>query len=137
MAAGGLVSSPQLSLIGEAGKEMVIPLERQERGRALWMQAGEMLGMISKAGGAMATPKPIPEFRGSGMPLYKAAEGLSSGDTVNNTANHSQHNGGDTHLHITVNGGGEGGDSIAQKIAEEVRRVLRETQEYNQRTSYA
>jgi len=137
MAAGGLVSSPQLSLIGEAGKEMVIPLERQERGRALWMQAGEMLGMISKAGGAMATPKPIPEFRGSGMPLYKAAEGLSSGDTVNNTANHSQHNGGDTHVHITVNGGGEGGDSIAQKIAEEVRRVLRETQEYNQRTSYA
>jgi len=136
-AMGGLVSRPELAWIGEAGKEMVIPLERQERGRALWMQAGEMLGMISKAGGAMATPKPIPEFRGSGMPLYKAAEGLSSGDTVNNTANHSQHNGGDTHLHITVNGGGEGGDSIAQKIAEEVRRVLRETQEYNQRTSYA
>ncbi len=70
---------------------MVIPLERQARGRALWMQAGEMLGMISKTGGAMAAPKAIPEFQGSGMPLYKAAEGLSSGDTVNNnTANHSQ-----------------------------------------------
>ncbi len=137
-AMGGLVSSPQLSLIGEAGAEMVIPLERQARGRALWMQAGEMLGMISKTGGAMAAPKAIPEFQGSGMPLYKAAEGLSSGDTVNNnTANHSQYNGGDINLHITVEGGGEKEESLARKIGEEVRRILRETQEYNQRVSYA
>lgn len=43
-AAGGFVNNPTFSLIGEAGREVVIPLENKSRGIPLWQAAGEELG---------------------------------------------------------------------------------------------
>lgn len=46
---GNIISSPTLSIVGEAGPEAIIPLSasRRSRGISLWEQAGEMLGMFS------------------------------------------------------------------------------------------
>lgn len=45
---GGLVDEPQLALIGEAGDEMVIPLERnRSRALDLWYQAGQELNAFA------------------------------------------------------------------------------------------
>lgn len=47
-AEGGLVDEPQLALIGEAGDEMVIPLERnRSRALDLWYQAGQELNAFA------------------------------------------------------------------------------------------
>ena len=48
-ATGGIISRPVIGLVGEAGKEAIIPLERQGLGTALWLQAGQELGMINQA----------------------------------------------------------------------------------------
>ncbi|WP_156949667.1 hypothetical protein [Paenibacillus sp. FSL R7-269] len=64
---GGLISSPHMGLVGEAGPEMIIPLSRQrsQRGRALWEQAGNLLGVRPYAnGGAVG-------MRSSGVPVAK------------------------------------------------------------------
>jgi TP901 family phage tail tape measure protein len=46
-AMGGIISHPQLSLVGEAGPEVIIPLSSRIRGRALdlWQQTGKYLGI--------------------------------------------------------------------------------------------
>ncbi|WP_249901827.1 hypothetical protein [Paenibacillus sp. PK3_47] len=52
---GGLISSPHMGLVGEAGPEMIIPLSRQrsQRGKALWEQAGSLLGVRPYANGGV------------------------------------------------------------------------------------
>ena len=46
-AEGGIITRPEIALIGEAGREAIIPLERQSRGAELWLEAGRELGLIS------------------------------------------------------------------------------------------
>ena len=46
---GGFINSPEVALIGEAGREVVIPLERQSRGTELWLEAGRELGLLDTA----------------------------------------------------------------------------------------
>ena len=46
-AEGGFITQPEIALIGEAGREVVIPLEKQARGTELWLQAGRELGLIT------------------------------------------------------------------------------------------
>lgn len=56
-----------MGLVGEAGPEMIIPLSRQrsKRGRALWEQAGSLLGVRPYAdGGAVG-------MRSSSIPVAK------------------------------------------------------------------
>ena len=45
-ATGGFINYPQIALIGEAGREAVIPLEDKTRGIPLWQAAGEELGLL-------------------------------------------------------------------------------------------
>ena len=47
-AEGGIITKPHLGLVGEAGREAIIPLEKQGRGSALWLEAGRELGLISE-----------------------------------------------------------------------------------------
>jgi len=48
-AEGGIVSSPQLAMIGEGGdKEVIVPINNSERSRGLWETAGRMLGVSSQ-----------------------------------------------------------------------------------------
>ncbi|MCW9548011.1 phage tail tape measure protein [Klebsiella oxytoca] len=42
---GGLVTRPQMAMVGEDGAEMIIPLTRRERGRELLSQAAASLGV--------------------------------------------------------------------------------------------
>lgn len=52
---GGVTTGPELSVIGEAGTEAVIPLSssRRNRGLQLWQQAGRMLGVGMFADGGI------------------------------------------------------------------------------------
>lgn len=64
---GGLISAPHMGLVGEAGPEMIIPLSRQrsKRGRALWEQAGSLLGVRPYADGCAVG------MRSSSIPVAK------------------------------------------------------------------
>lgn len=47
MATGGVVTSPQMALIGEGGDhEAVIPLNNDKRSEALWQYAGSRMGLL-------------------------------------------------------------------------------------------
>lgn len=49
MATGGLVTRPQMTLIGEGGDhEAVIPLNRNKRSQALWEYAGNRMGLLGR-----------------------------------------------------------------------------------------
>lgn len=52
---GGITTGPQLSIIGEAGPEAIIPLSgnRRSRGLSLWQQTGRMLGVGMYANGGI------------------------------------------------------------------------------------
>ncbi|MBQ7594157.1 MAG: phage tail tape measure protein [Synergistaceae bacterium] len=45
-AKGGIITQPEIALIGEAGREAVIPLENKARGIPLWKAAGEEMGLL-------------------------------------------------------------------------------------------
>ena len=45
-AEGGFINHPEIALIGEAGREAVIPLENKARGIPLWKAAGEEMGLL-------------------------------------------------------------------------------------------
>lgn len=49
-ATGGIFSTPHLGLVAEAGAEAIIPLSgaNRERGKELWHQAGDRLGMFEE-----------------------------------------------------------------------------------------
>ena len=49
MASGGVVTGPQMTLIGEGGDhEAVIPLNRNKRSQALWEYAGNRMGLLGR-----------------------------------------------------------------------------------------
>ena len=54
-AKGGIFSQPHIGLVAEAGREAVIPLEKQARGTQLWFEAGRELGLISSNTGITNT----------------------------------------------------------------------------------
>lgn len=53
---GGILSTPHLGLVGEAGPEAIIPLSgnRRSRGIALWEEAGSRLGVSAYADGGIS-----------------------------------------------------------------------------------
>ena len=88
------------------------------------------IGMVAEAGAEAIIPL---TDRSRGIPLWMAAGeemGMKFGGntTTNNMSSLSPT------INITVNGGD---DNIAQRIGDEVRRVLRDIQEYNDRTQLA
>ena len=49
IATGGLVTRPQMALVGEGGDhEAVIPLNRNKRSQALWEYAGNRMGLLGR-----------------------------------------------------------------------------------------
>jgi len=56
-ATGGIFDQEHLAVLNERNKkEAVIPLEdNQDRGRAIWLQSGEALGMLGKSNGVVPT----------------------------------------------------------------------------------
>ncbi|MDI9371338.1 MAG: hypothetical protein QM446_10530, partial [Synergistota bacterium] len=55
---GGIVTSPQIAMIGEAGREAVIPVDRPSLGIPLWKAAGDMMGLDFGGGSSTATFSP-------------------------------------------------------------------------------
>ena len=89
------------------------------------------LGVVAEAGAEAVIPL---TDRSRGIPLWMAAGeemGMKFGGN-NTTTNNVM--GGSPIINITVNGGEPG---IARQVAEEIRRVLQEIQEYNDRVSFA
>jgi hypothetical protein len=114
---GGFITRPHFGLVGEAGPEVIIPLSpgMRNRGRELWEQAGQMLGMRPFAyGGIVGAPS---------TPVFAPAAPLSSPGF----AGISLHLGG-VHFSITVDGGGsdvidairQHADEIADEIADRI-----------------
>lgn len=67
-ATGGLVTSPEISWIGEKGPEMVVPLDKSKNAISLWEKAGQLLGMGSgldkyDISAAPSNPSPTIEYK--------------------------------------------------------------------------
>jgi tape measure domain-containing protein len=72
---GGITSGPEMSVIGEAGTEAIIPLSsaRRNRGLSLWQQAGRMLGVRMFANGGIVGNGPA-----GGAKAAKATANIST-----------------------------------------------------------
>ena len=123
-AEGGIITRPEIALIGEAGREAVIPLEKQARGATLWYEAGRELGLLQNNmvlphadGGIFSQPHiglvaeagreaiiPL-ENRSRGIPLWQAAGeemGVSFGNPQSSREISAVFA---PNLNLTVNGG--------------------------------
>jgi TP901 family phage tail tape measure protein len=107
---------------------------------ASWAQAPHALGgifntphigLVAEAGSEAIIPL---SDRSRGIPLWMAAGEEMGMRFGNNSTTTNNITGGSPNINITVNGGDPG---IAQRVAEEVKRALREIQEYNDRTQLA
>jgi len=139
-AEGGFITQPEIALIGEAGREVVIPLEKQARGTELWLKAGRELGMLNQSvnitphatGGIFTQPHiglvaeagseaiiPL-EDKSRGLPLWMAAGeelgfsfgGSSSSSNMSFTFNPT--------VSVTVNGGDSDSESKFRRILSEM-----------------
>jgi SLT domain-containing protein/phage tail tape-measure protein len=79
---GGIVNGPEVTLIGEAGTEAVIPLSsaRRNRGLSLWQQAGRMLGVRMFANGGI-----VGGGQTQNNKAVKAAASISTSVALGNT----------------------------------------------------
>lgn len=79
---GGITSGPELSWIGEAGTEAIIPLSstRRNRGLQLWQQAGKMLGVRMFANGGI-----VGGGQTQNNKAVKAAASISTSVALGNT----------------------------------------------------
>ena len=124
-ATGGILTTPHIGLVAEAGPEAVIPLTDKQRGIPLLMRAAEMLGIAQNSesysvrnANTYLTPRP--------SPLTPNPSSL--------TPNPSSL----TPINITVNvqGGNEDMD-LAGRIAQAVRDALNDIMSLEERVSYA
>ena len=74
MATGGIVTSPQFAMIGEAGTEAVIPVDRPSLGIPLWKAAGDMMGMDFGGGGSVSSSTFSPVINMGGITINGPAD---------------------------------------------------------------
>jgi hypothetical protein len=100
-ATGGILTSPHLGMVAEAGPESIIPLSARMRGRALslWEKTGQMLGV---------RPYEFGGFAGS-VPAMVAGGGYGTISIVNNV-----------NVSVSAEGGSDGETPSAREIADEV-----------------
>ena len=88
-ATGGIVDKPVIGLVGEAGREAIIPLEHQSTGAALWLKAGEELGLVNQAEARAIdfVNAPTLESRAESLNAIRSPEYVT-----NNSANNATNN---------------------------------------------
>ena len=96
-AMGGIITSPTLSWVGEAGREAIIPLTKQDRGTQLWVEAGRELGVINNA----STGDVISEIANvvNALKIQNWSEAQSFGDV---SSRFSESKAGDTAIDVRV-----------------------------------
>ena len=102
---GGIVTSPHIGMVGEAGDEAIIPLSasKRQQGLGLWAKAGAMMGVYS------------PES-----------------DAENRTVNYTEHNTYAPHFDLTITGSND--DRIlARKVRKWVQEGINDTFESMER----
>ena len=136
-AEGGIFSTPHFGVVAEAGREAVIPLEDFSRGSALWLQAGQELGLISGNGGeSESIHVPLWKAAGDDSNIVSTSTIMNDYNTLNNTNNNN-----DNHarisptFNITFNGSAQPEDK--QNIMEMFRECWEEFQAQEMRLSFA
>lgn len=76
-ASGGIVNGSTYALVGEAGPEAIIPLSDPSRGLALWMQAGQALGVLPSSSQSIGRRASLPSsgYSGGGPTIIVYASG--------------------------------------------------------------
>ena len=88
-AEGGIFSTPHFGVFAEAGPEAFIPIRDKERGTQVWLETGEMLGLLNS--------DTAPVSRNSVGKLSAYHQGLLddldkvANETINQTTNQSIH----------------------------------------------
>ncbi len=79
-AQGGIYSKPILTTFAEEGAEAAVPLDGSNRAKSIWMQAGQMLGML---GGEETRDKAIYNALSKGNSGNNASSSIVSGGGIN------------------------------------------------------
>ena len=83
-ALGGIYNRQILTTVAEEGAEAIIPLDGSNRGKNLWMRAGQMLGMFGKNTQSVSAQRDIAAYnsiKGSAVKSSKTSAGQVSGNT--------------------------------------------------------
>ena len=148
---GGILTTPHVGLVAEAGPEAIIPLRDKSRGIPLVQKAASILGL----GQVPQVPSlSVPSFSLPSLslpslstptisPLKEANDFVRQYSHSNNYSVERNRTGNSVvvgqspTINITVNGGGQDPESLASRIAEAVSEVLRNMQSLEERISYA
>lgn len=129
---GGILSTPHVGLVAEAGPEAIIPLTDRSRGIPLVMQAANILG-LGQVRTPSTTSSSIKELTDN-VRQYSPSNNYSiERSNTNNSVVDRQ----SPVINITVNGAGQDEQSIADKIARAVSEALRNISSIEERVSYA
>jgi len=107
---GGILTSPHIGLVAEAGPEAIIPLSTRMRARALalYEETGRHLGVRPYAVGGFAGQMPVAVPAAAG---YKAPTARASVNVTN-------------YINVSVGGSNSDPDSIAEAIAAKIESVF-------------
>lgn len=127
-ASGGILTTPHLGLVAEAGPEAIVPLRDKARGQEVLMQAANILGMNMNSD----SPGIIRLSEGGVRNEYRNVFSSVSDRTDNDVANRFSNV-----INIQVDGRNQDDMNLAQRIAGEIRNVLSEIASENVRLNYA
>lgn len=152
---GGILTTPHVGLVAEAGPEAIIPLRDKARGIPLVQKAASILGLgqvpqkSSLSLPSLSLPSlsmpsfSLPSFSGQNISSLKELNDYvrrSDSSTINteyHSVNNSVVGGQSPTINITVNGAGQDEQSLAERIAQAVSEALRNITSIEERVSYA
>ena len=159
---GGILTTPHVGLVAEAGPEAIIPLRDKSRGIPLVQKAASILGLgqvrerVAQVRERVSASLPsLPEIPAissiiPALPELPAVSPLKEANDFVRQYSHSVDNSSSRSItnnsvvdrqsptiNITINGAGQDEQSLASRIAEAVSEVLRNMQSLEERVSYA
>lgn len=124
---GGYVNGPTLSLIGEDGPEMVIPLgaKRRNRGRHLLKQAASVMGVPAFAeGGVVGGGSKIREMMNT---VNNSSSSVSTSETPQKASGSGRINVNVGEIKIEISGSGNGAVSDIESNADRISSIIADT----------
>ena len=130
-ATGGIMTTPHIGLVAEAGPEAIVPLRDKPRGIQVLMQAAQRLGILRE------------NYNSSNNFMTRSDSNNEFANTSSYVLNRTNSNNNFTSspvINITVNAsesGSSGNDNLASMIANKVREVIENIANDSMRLSYA
>ncbi|MBR0257619.1 MAG: hypothetical protein IJQ58_07770, partial [Synergistaceae bacterium] len=134
-AEGGIFSQPHFGVVAEDGREAIIPLEDFSRGSALWLQAGQELGLLGNLGSGESERIPLWKAASDDSGLVAPSVITNNNSTNTNTSTSDNHATISPVFQISFNGSAKPEDK--ESIMQMFRECWNEFQSQEMRLSFA